>query len=132
MLDERGVHPPLLTEPFIRAKYEAALEGLRRAWPLAIRMGVRYTVSTDARHGLLAAGLRHVAKLGASACELLVAATRGAAAACGIADRLGTLEPGKLADLISVRGDPLEDLGVLEKVHLVMKGGVRYDGLSAE
>jgi imidazolonepropionase-like amidohydrolase len=62
--------------------------------------------------------------------EALLAATRQAADACGQLDRLGTLEPGKLADLIGVRGDPLSDIRALNEVAFVMKGGVRYDELS--
>jgi imidazolonepropionase-like amidohydrolase len=59
--------------------------------------------------------------------EAIVSATRTNAELIGMSDRLGTVEPGKLADLIVVNGNPLEDLTVfehgLERVVLVMKGG---------
>jgi len=47
----------------------------------------------------------------------------------GVDDKLGTLEPGKLADVIAVPGDPSRDISVVEKVFFVMKGGavVRSD-----
>jgi imidazolonepropionase-like amidohydrolase len=64
---------------------------------------------------LLAAGLTPM--------EIIEAGTRIAAAACGQGDSLGTLEPGKLADVIVVDGDPLEDLAVMEDVVLVILGG---------
>lgn len=46
--------------------------------------------------------------------------------AIGWEDRVGTLETGKLADLVAVGGDPLKDITELERVQLVMKGGVIY------
>jgi imidazolonepropionase-like amidohydrolase len=55
--------------------------------------------------------------------QALQAATRNAAQVCRVEDRLGTLELGKLADIIAVAGDPLDDLSVLSDVRLVMKDG---------
>jgi imidazolonepropionase-like amidohydrolase len=53
----------------------------------------------------------------------IIAATRDAAKLCRVEDRLGTVEPGKLADLIVVAGDPLEDIHHLRRLLLVIKGG---------
>ena len=58
--------------------------------------------------------------------DCLVSATIHAADLCGLAERLGTLEPGKWADVIAVRGDPLADVTVLQDVAFVMKEGVVY------
>lgn len=55
--------------------------------------------------------------------EIITACTRTSAEACAADRELSTLEPGKLADLIVVRGDPLSDLGVLRDPVLVMKEG---------
>ncbi len=54
---------------------------------------------------------------------VLKAATIYGANALGVADRLGSIEAGKLADIIAVRGDPLADISVMERVVFVMKGG---------
>jgi len=55
--------------------------------------------------------------------EVLRAATVNAAGLLGWADRIGSLEAGKLADIIAVDGDPLKDVKELQKVKFVMKGG---------
>jgi imidazolonepropionase-like amidohydrolase len=62
-------------------------------------------------------------EIGLSPIEALRTATFNVAEVCGVGDQLGTLEIGKLADLIAVRGDPLADLSALYDVRLVMKGG---------
>ena len=56
--------------------------------------------------------------------EILRAATANGAELMGWADRIGTLEAGKLADVVAVTGDPLADVAVLQRVSFVMKGGV--------
>jgi len=55
--------------------------------------------------------------------EVLVASTRNSAMAIGMLDELGTLEIGKLADIIVVNGDPLADIHALENVSVVVRGG---------
>ncbi len=59
--------------------------------------------------------------------EALVAATRTSADLCGVADQLGTVEVGKLADLIAVSADPLEDISNIRKLKLVLKEGMLVD-----
>jgi imidazolonepropionase-like amidohydrolase len=55
--------------------------------------------------------------------EILRSVTTRAADLLGWDDRIGGLEPGKLADLVAVAGDPMADIGELERVRFVMKGG---------
>ncbi|MEA2529509.1 MAG: hypothetical protein QOG89_1153, partial [Thermomicrobiales bacterium] len=55
--------------------------------------------------------------------DAIVASTRAAADLLGIGTEVGTVEPGKWADLIAVRRDPTEDAGAVEEIAWVMKGG---------
>ncbi len=72
---------------------------------------------------LLPEEVEWLVRLGLSPMEAIVAATRGGAEALGTTDRLGTIEPGKWADLILVDRDPLEDVAALKSVSWVMQGG---------
>lgn len=70
--------------------------------------------------------LELLTKNGLSAAEALMATTRVAAEAIGIQDRVGTLEPGKWADIVLVQGDPLADIRVFqqaERISCVIKAG---------
>jgi len=104
------------------------LENIRKAY----RAGVKIATGTDFaggpfKHGENAMELKlFVEKLGMKPIEAIVAATKNGAEAVGLEDRIGTLEKGKLADLIVIDGNPLADINVLldtNKVLLVMKEG---------
>ena len=60
---------------------------------------------------------------GVPGAEVLRAATLNGAELMGWADKIGSLEAGKLADIVAVVGDPLADVAVLQQVSFVMKGG---------
>jgi len=65
--------------------------------------------------------------------QAIQSATVNAADLMGWSDRIGTIEPGKFADIIAVNGDPTQDVRTLENVRFVMKGGVIYkDELGAK
>ena len=68
--------------------------------------------------------VRH--RLGEATAATIVSATSTSAEIIGWNDRLGTVQPGKLADIIAVPGNPLEDVTVMQKVNFVMKGGTIY------
>ena len=100
-------------------------ENIRRA----IRLGVPIALGTDATvfpHGFNARELGSLVRLGLSPLEALRAATLNAAALLRWSDDIGSLEPGKYADLIAVVGDPLQDVTTLQQVKFVMKGGRVY------
>jgi imidazolonepropionase-like amidohydrolase len=72
--------------------------------------------------------ITRMAGAGMTPMQVIVAGTRNAAAVCGLGDRLGTLEAGKLGDVLVVSGDPLRDVGALTAVRLVLHGGVVIRG----
>ena len=90
--------------------------------------GVKLIAGTDSgiknvRHVNYVRGLEALREAGLSAREVLSAATKQAADALGIGYIVGTLDAGKAADLVAVRGNPLEDVSCLRRVEWVMCGG---------
>lgn len=97
-------------------------EALRKAVPA----GVKIAFGTDAgvsKHGRNADEFELMVKNGMTPATAIHAATVNAADLLGIADQVGSIEPGKSADLVAVQGDPLADVTALKKVGFVMKGG---------
>lgn len=95
----------------------------------ALAAGLRIGVATDAPvmpHGDNAKEIVYRVSLGESPMAAIVSATRVNAEILGMGDKIGTAEAGKWADLIAVAGDPLTDIGTLERVSFVMKAGVVY------
>ncbi|HEV2281007.1 MAG TPA: amidohydrolase family protein [bacterium] len=88
-----------------------------------IARGLRYVVGTDAVHGHLTDEVAWLVALGETPVRAIQAATARPAAELGMADRLGTLEPGRLADVVAVEGDPLAEISALRRVRLVVKAG---------
>lgn len=99
---------------------------------MVLDSGVKWALGTDAMHGLMWWEIATVVEWGATPNDAILAATRRAAEAVGMAHEVGSLEPGKLADIISVDGDPLTDVACIQRIGLVMQGGRRRDDLSAE
>jgi len=92
----------------------------------ALQAGVKIAVGTDFggyEQALNAREFAALVKAGMTPMQAIQAGTRVAAEALRWDDRLGTLEPGKLADLVAVPGDPLRDISELERVSFVMLGG---------
>ena len=95
----------------------------------AHKAGVKIVFGTDCGvgpHGDNAREFEYMVEGGMSPMDALRSATSVAAEFLGIQDRLGTLEAGKLADIIAVAGDPLADISRMRAVHFVMKEGVVY------
>jgi len=97
-------------------------EGFRKA----AQAGVKIAFGTDAGvypHGWNAKQFAYMVRYGLSAMQAIQSATVNAADLIGWGDRVGSLEPGKFADLIAVQGNPATDVTLLEHVQFVMKGG---------
>ncbi|HWR15207.1 MAG TPA: amidohydrolase family protein [Terriglobales bacterium] len=101
----------------------------RENFQKAFKAGVKMAFGTDAGvypHGDNARQFAFMVRFGMTPAEAIRAATFNAADLLGRSKDIGTIEAGKLADLIAVTGDPLQDVRVLENVGFVMKGGVIY------
>jgi len=119
---EKGSYLP----PQVEAKARAALASRDQMFRRAVQKQVRIAFGTDAgvfAHGRNAEEFRHMVRLGMTPAAALRSATSVVAELLGLSDRLGTLEAGKLADLIAVPGDPLQDIRQTERVFFVMKEG---------
>ena len=114
--------------PEIRAKFEGLGRPEFDAMQLAAEAGVKVAMGTDcpvAPHGWNLNELAHMAANGFTPVEALVAATSSAAELIGLEDRLGSLAPGKIADVVVVDGDPFEFPKLKDRIEQVWKDGVR-------
>jgi imidazolonepropionase-like amidohydrolase len=92
----------------------------------AVKTGVKISFGTDAAvfpHGQNAKEFALMTGLGMAAIDALKSATSNDAELLGIAQKVGTLEKGKLADIIAMPGDPIADITATERVSFVMKEG---------
>ncbi|MBV9884772.1 MAG: amidohydrolase family protein [Sphingomonadaceae bacterium] len=109
----------------------------RASFAAALAAGVAMCMGGDVgvfAHGDNAREMELMAAWGMRPADVLIAATSGNARIFHIADRLGAIRPGLLADLVAVDGDPTRDIHAVRAVRLVMKGGaiVRDDGAHGE
>src|SRR5262245_61340719 len=101
----------------------------RDSFRRALRKGVKIALGTDAGGFAWdalneAKEFSYYTKFGMTPMQAIQSGTKVAAELLDMSDRIGTVEAGKLADLVAVPGDPLKDIGVMEKVNFVMKDGV--------
>jgi imidazolonepropionase-like amidohydrolase len=130
-IQERGEEIGLT--PVSLAKIERIAHLHAQSFEKAAAAGVRIGVGTDIidehSHGKNARELELMVRHGLTPMQAIVAATRTSAEVCRLDHSVGTLEPGKLADLLVVEGDPLEDITLLqqpERLLWVMKEGRCY------
>jgi imidazolonepropionase-like amidohydrolase len=122
---ENGHYMP----PEIAAKTRAAIASIQATFQKGLAKGIKIGFGTDAGvypHGLNAVEFTLMVKFGMKPIDALKTATSVDADLLGIANRLGTLEAGKIADVVAVPGDPTADIHQTEKVLFVMKDGVIY------
>lgn len=119
---------PKLTQypPAIQAKAKAAADARSEMFRNAVKLGVKISFGTDAAvfpHGQNAKEFALMTGLGMKPIDALLSATSVDAELFGVANKLGTLEKGKLADIIAMPGDPTADTTATERVFFVMKDG---------
>ena len=107
-----------------------------RAWfAKAVKAGVKIAYGTDAGvypHGWNGKQFFYMVKFGLTPMQAIQSATSSAADLLGWKEKLGSITAGKLADIVAVSNDPLQNITVLENVQFVMKGGVVYKNLLAK
>ena len=123
---ERLRNNPGAYSPEVREKIEWRIGITGQALRRAVPAGVRIAFGTDAgvsMHGRNADEFLLMVQHGMDPMSAIVAATVNAADLLGLSDEVGTIEPGKSADIVAVRGDPLSDVGVLRTISFVMARG---------
>ena len=122
---DKGTYIP----PAILAKAKTAIAASHQTFQRALAKGVKIGLGTDAAvypHGRNAEEFHQMVDLGMKPVAALKAGTSADAELLGLGDKIGTLETGKLADVVAVPGDPVENIRQTEHVFFVMKGGVIY------
>ncbi len=118
-LERRNIAPDLL------ARADAAADEHKKWFKRALDAGVKMALGSDIRP-LREAALLEMAlwvRDGATPLQAIQASTKNAAELCGVGDTLGTVEAGKLADLIVVAANPLDDIHNIRRLLMVMKDG---------
>lgn len=122
---------------YVVEKFNVTSAAHGQSLKMAIEAGVPLALGTDAGtpffpHGVNAIELQLMVEGGVSAMATIVAATSGAAKALRVDDITGSLVPGKLADLLVVDGNPLEDIALLQdqsRLQMILQGGSAYKDL---
>ena len=115
--------------PLVQHKADVAIKAQDAMVRRALAMGVKIALGTDAAvypHGNNALEFILMANDGMTSAQSLRAGTSSAADLLGLAAKIGTLEPGKLADVVAVPGNPLQDIKATQSVFFVMKEGAVY------
>ena len=113
----------------VRPKAAAIGPLIQNTFAEAHKAGVKIAYGTDSgvsAHGDNAQEFSLMVDAGMKPIDALLSATVNSAELLGIDDILGTLEQGKLADIVAIPGNPLEDISLMERVSFVMKDGVVY------
>jgi len=120
--------------PSIAAKAAGLGTVIQKAFAKAYRQNVKIAFGTDAGvfpHGENAQEFQYMVEAGMPPMAAIIAATRNAAELLGVSSKLGTIQPGRFADLVAVRGDPLVDIKLLMQISFVMKDGHVYKRIDA-
>ena len=120
---------PGALHPSVRAKAARIGPLIQDSFRRAYAGGVKIAFGTDSgvsNHGENAREFGYMVEAGMPPLEAILSATKHAADLLGASDMVGSIQPGRFADVIAVAGDPLKDITELQRVIFVMKGGVVY------
>jgi imidazolonepropionase-like amidohydrolase len=122
-------------EPVVVEKAESIAKSLSEYFPKCIKAGVKIAMGTDTWRELSAVKfggnsyeLEQMVRFGMTTSQALISTTKTAAELLGLQDEIGTLHAGKLADIVIVKGNPLEDITVLQNeeriTHVIKEGRI--------
>jgi imidazolonepropionase-like amidohydrolase len=126
---ESAARIPGLLPPPVAEKAKTIGPLMQNSFAKAYRGGVKIAFGTDAGvypHGQNAREFQYMVEAGMPPMEAILAATRGAADLLGQSAVLGSIQPGRFADIVAVKGDPVADIKLLQSISFVMKGGKVY------
>ena len=115
----------------VMRKNAETTDAQRQGFTKAVKAGVKIAYGTDSGvypHRFVARQFAYMVRFGMTPMEAICSATTVASELIGWRDRVGSIAPGMFADLVAVRGDPLEDISLLEDIGFVMKGGTVVKG----
>jgi imidazolonepropionase-like amidohydrolase len=115
--------------PWVVEKAAIIIPAAKKNMARAFQSGVKVALGTDAGvypHGLNGGEFWSMVQLGLTPVQALQAGTVNAADLMGWSDRIGSIAPGKFADIVAVRGNPLDDVSLLQHIGFVMKDGTLY------
>ena len=128
----RAEKDPASIPPYAVRKSREVIDAHRQAFRMAVETGVKIAMGTDTGvgpHGTNAEEIAIMVENGMTPMQAIVASTKTAAECARVDKLVGTIEPGKRADLVGVRGDPLANIALFRdpaSVAFVMKDGVTY------
>lgn len=117
--------------PSVQAKAATIGPLIQEMFQRAHAAGVKIAFGTDSgvsAHGDNAREFGYMVEAGMKPIDAILSATRAAADLLGAADRIGSIQPGRFADIVGVAGDPLADISEMTRIRFVMKGGVVHRG----
>ena len=126
---DKAVNDEKFFPAIIRPKAIEVGPKIQETFAKAYKAGVKIAFGTDSGvspHGDNAKEFAYMVEAGMPAYEAIKSATVAASDLLRISDRFGTLEKGKVADIVAVKGDPLTDISILQQIDFVMKDGVIY------
>jgi len=136
LLSEMATTRPEKLPPNIVAKIKIIAPIIQAMFAAAHRAGVKIAFGTDTfgnfRSGTTAKEFAEMVRLGMPPMDALTSATMSAADLIGVSEEIGSIQPGRYADIIAVAGNPMQDITELERVQFVMKGGVVYKANGVE
>lgn len=124
--DRQTMHPAFERGADWAAEHQPLVEPHEQSMAIALEHGIKTVIGTDST-GSYAEELELLRDAGMSPMETILASTRYGAEALGIAHEVGTIEAGKLADIVIVDGDPLEDPYQIQRVWKVIHDGRVYE-----